>query len=241
MAVSAVALLAGYVLLALGLDRTTSTAAAFISYLLVVIVPLISAVLLRRFPSSGVVAGIVLCVAGLLFLTGGVDDVGAGEWLCLGAAVAFSFHVLLVGEYAPHQDSLRFACGQLLAVGLAAAPVALALDGPSTDGLGWLVASGFVGCVALSLQLVGQRSVSPSRTSLLLMIDPVVAAAGGYWLGERVGWTGMLGCALILLGVGLGELLDRPVNERQDNDRYGSTSDGARSSTLRRGRRSGAR
>ncbi|HMS90440.1 MAG TPA: EamA family transporter [Acidimicrobiales bacterium] len=65
-------LLAGYLLQTEGLRHTTSATSAFITYLLVVLVPLLHSVRTRRPPTGAVVVGVVLSVAGLLLLSGGV-------------------------------------------------------------------------------------------------------------------------------------------------------------------------
>jgi drug/metabolite transporter (DMT)-like permease len=46
------------------------------------------------------------------------------------------------------------------------------------------------------------------------MIEPVLAALGGYLIGERIAPLGFLGAALILIGILASEVpLDRAVNE----------------------------
>ena len=211
------ALFAGYALLTVGLRRTSSTAAAFICYLLVVLVPVLSAILLRRLPSIGVAAGVVLAAAGLFLLAGDGLRLGPGELLVLGCAFAFAVHILLLDRFAGDVDVVRLASFQLLAVGALAFVPALAggqltgLSGGSVLACLFLAAAGVGG---LLLQIVGQRSVGPTRTSLLLMLEPVLAAVGGYAIGERIAPLGFLGAALILIGIVLSELpLDRPVNQ----------------------------
>ena len=210
-----VVLLASYVLLTVGLRSTTSTAAAFITYLLVVIVPVLSAVVLRRLPPPAVAAGVVLATAGLLLLVGDGFRLGAGELLTLGCAVGFAVHILLLDRYAVALDTLRLAAFQLLAVGVGAlVPAALrgelsALSGGALAACAFLAAAGVGGMV---LQVAGQRSVGPTRTSLLLMLEPVLAAVGGYLIGERLPALGFVGAALILVGILVSELpLDRRV------------------------------
>jgi drug/metabolite transporter (DMT)-like permease len=45
------------------------------------------------------------------------------------------------------------------------------------------------------------------------MLEPVLAAVGGYAIGERIAPLGFLGAALILFGIVLSELpLDRRVS-----------------------------
>lgn len=211
------ALFAGYVLLTVGLQETSSTAAAFICYLLVVIVPVLSAVLLRRLPSGPVAVGVVVCTAGLFLLAGDGLRLGTGEVLVLGCAFAFAVHILLLDRFATDVDVVRLAAFQLVAVGLAAlVPAAIGgelagLSGGSVLACLFLAAAGLGG---LLLQIAGQRSVGPTRTSLLLMLEPVLAAVGGYAIGERIAPLGFAGAALILVGIAVSELpLDQRVNE----------------------------
>lgn len=202
------ALLAGYLLLTVGLQSTTSTQAAFITYLLVVIVPVMSALMTRRLPSKALAAGVVLATAGLLLLVGRVE-LGRGELLVLGCAVAFAFHILALGAFADRVDFVRLTAFQLLAVGLGATIPAVALGELRGLSEGALLACGFlaaVGVGGLLLQIAGQRLVGPTRASLLLMLEPVLAAIGGYVIGERLPAIGFVGAGLILGGIVVSEL-----------------------------------
>jgi drug/metabolite transporter (DMT)-like permease len=211
------ALFAGYALLTVGLRETSSTAAAFICYLLVVIVPVLSAVLTRRLPSPPVAGGVVLATAGLFLLAGDGLRLGTGELLVLGCAFAFAVHILLLDRFAADVDVVRLAAFQLTAVGAAALVIALLdgeLDGLSAGSVLACLVLAAAGVGGLLLQIAGQRSVGPTRTSLLLMLEPVLAAVGGYAIGERIAAPGFLGAALILFGIVLSELpLDRAVNQ----------------------------
>lgn len=203
------ALLAGYLFLTVGLQTTTSTAAAFITYLLVVIVPLLSAVVLRRRPPAPVAIGALLATAGLFLLAGDGLRLGAGEALVLGCAFAFAVHILAVGRFAGGLDPVRFTAFQLLAVGAGAAVPAAARAELWQLTTGALVACGVLaaaGVGGLLFQVAGQRTVGPARTSLLLMLEPVLAALGGYVLGERLAPLAFVGAGLILAGILVSEL-----------------------------------
>ena len=80
--------------------------------------------------------------------------------------------------------------------------------------------------LAFVLQVFGQRTVPPTRASLLLLIEPVSAAALSAATGDALSPSQYLGGATILAAVVLSELssgwLDRRVNSREaglDNDR----------------------
>ena len=56
--------------------------------------------------------------------------------------------------------------------------------------------------VAYSLQIVGQKSLEPTTASLIMSLESVFAALGGWWLlGETMTSWELLGCALVFLAV----------------------------------------
>lgn len=222
-AVAGVALAAGYVFQTVGLQYTTSSVSAFLTYLLVVFVPLLSAVLLRRPPLATTVAGVALAVAGLLALTagagtGGGFGIGRGELLSVCCAVAFAVHIVVLGDVAPKHDVTALNCVQFAVVaGLLVVP-GLGAGGYGFPASAWwaaLYTGVVVSALAFALQLYGQRRVSPSRTALVLMLEPVFAALLGWVDGERLGALGAVGAGLILAGILVSELMPGlPLTER---------------------------
>lgn len=203
------ALGAGYIFQTVGLQYTSASTSAFITYLFVAIVPVLAALLLRRTPRRWTVAGVLVCTAGLVLLTGGASGFGLGEALTVGCAVSFAFHVVFLAEQSPRHDPWRLTALQLAIVGGACIVPGAVLDGFAFTTKA-LVAAAFTAiaasAIALGLQTWGQRHVGPSRTSVLLMLEPVAAAILGYLLGERLGLVGWAGAALILGGIVLAEL-----------------------------------
>lgn len=78
--VAGLSLLAGFALQTEGLRYTDSSTSAFITYLLVVLVPLLHALRTRRPPTPAVMVGVVLAVIGLFALSGGVSGFGRGSY-----------------------------------------------------------------------------------------------------------------------------------------------------------------
>src|SRR4051812_8999762 len=79
-ALAGVALAAGYVFQTTGLQYPTSSVSAFLPSLLVVFVPLLSAIVLRRPPRPLTMVGVALAVVGLYLLTEGAGiGFGRGE------------------------------------------------------------------------------------------------------------------------------------------------------------------
>jgi drug/metabolite transporter (DMT)-like permease len=202
------ALLTGYLFQTVGLQYTSSSVSAFVTDLLVVLVPVIAALWLRRLPDAPVVAGVVLATAGLLTLTGGASHLGRGELLTVGCAFAFAVHIVLLSELSPRYDTALLNVVQLAVVGGVCLVIGLFTGGYHFPLRAWLAAA-YTGAaataLAFSLQVWGQRRVGPSRTSLLLMLEPVAAALLGALTGERLGLHGLVGAGLILAGIAVAE------------------------------------
>ncbi len=228
------ALVVGYILQTVGLQYTGSATSAFITYLLVVFVPVLAFVLLRRRPHPITLVGIAVAVVGLVLLTdpGGAGETGGfgrGELLTLGCAVAYAAHVVILGETAHRHDPISLAAIQVTDVGAACAAPAIWLGGYGFPAAAWwaAVATALVAtALAFGLQVFGQRTVPPSRAALLLLIEPVFAGLVASIRGEVFDATQLAGAGLILAAVVLAETvpewLDRRVNSREaglDNDR----------------------
>ena len=209
------ALLVGYLFQTVGLQYTTASVSAFITYLLVVLVPVIASVTLRRPPTPPTVAGVVIATVGLFLLTGKGIALGRGELLTLGCAFSFAVHIVLLAELAPRFDIARLTVVQVALVGGVCLVAGVFIGGYDFTLRAWAAAlytAVAVSALALVLQTWGQKRVGPTRTSLLLMIEPVAAAVLGYVLGERLGVSGVAGAALILAGITVAEL---PVLRRR--------------------------
>jgi drug/metabolite transporter (DMT)-like permease len=222
-----VALLVGYVVQTIGLQYTTPSTSAFITYLLVVFVPVITFVALGRRPHALTLVGLVLAVAGLVLLTGGADvSFGRGELLTLGCAVAFAAHIVILGETAGRHDAIRLTCIQVTLVGvacLAASAISGGLAMPATA----LAAAAFTGVFATALAFYAmvwaQRVVSPSRAALLLLLEPVFAALLGRLTGDPLPASTVAGGALILAAVVVAEVVPPLLATRREARREAGT------------------
>jgi drug/metabolite transporter (DMT)-like permease len=205
------ALLAGYVLQTVGLQYTSPSTSAFITYLLVVFVPLLSFAALHRRPHPLTLVGLVVAVAGLVLLTGGGDgSFGRGELLTLGCAMAFAVHLVIVGETAAHHDAVRYTCVQVTTVGLACLAASLVTGGLAMSGAA-LAAAAFTGVFATALAFFAmvwaQRVVSSSRAALILLLEPVFAALLAVVSGDPLTASAAAGGLLILIAVVVAEVL----------------------------------
>jgi drug/metabolite transporter (DMT)-like permease len=200
----------GYVTQTIGLEHISPSASGFITGLYVAATPGVAWLFGRHRPSPWALAGTVVSVVGLFVLTGGVDGLGRGEWLTIGCALAFAGHIVFIASYTHRLPLVPFTVSQLVVVALVGV-VWLPFDGVGHVSGGAVAGAVYTGLVAsalaFSLQIFGQRSVDPTRSALLLSMEPVFAGAFGYWAGDRLGGQGWTGAAVIVAGTLLAELV----------------------------------
>ena len=207
----------GYLCQTSGLRWTTPSKSAFLTSLCTVMVPVLSALILRRLPRGIEIVGVVLAMAGVYLLTAPASTgaLGRGELLTLACAAAFAGHILVTGHYAGRAGLNAFS---LLQLGTAALFFWAALPWlePLHLRLTWRVAlavllTGVVcTAVAFTVQAWTQRHSSPTRVALIFALEPVSAAATSYlFAGEVLAPLAMLGALLILAGVLAVELKPR--------------------------------
>jgi drug/metabolite transporter (DMT)-like permease len=208
-AVAGILLFAGYTSQTVGLQYTESSTSAFITGLYAVFTPIIEAVVRRRLPPPGVCVGIVVATVGLFFLTGAELALGKGELLTLVCALSFAGWIVYQGAYANRLHTIPFMTVQMAVLAVVSVP-ATAVTGLGELTALALFAAAFTGVacssVALSLQLYGQRRVSPSRAALVLLMEHVFAGIAAYAAGERLGTAKLVGAAVILVGIAIAEV-----------------------------------
>lgn len=206
-------LFGGYAFQTIGLQYTSASKAGFITGLSVVIVPCLSALVLKRAPARQAWLGVILATAGLALLTLERDLVPSrGDLIVLGCAFCFALHITAVSLFAPQTDALALTFVQITAVAVLSGLTMLV-----TANWRWPVpsevfyAAVFTGVLATALAFAIQNNVqtwtSATHTALIFATEPVFAALFGYLLaGERLTTPGIMGCGLILLGMIVAEL-----------------------------------
>jgi drug/metabolite transporter (DMT)-like permease len=218
-------LFAGYITQTIGLQYTESSTSAFITGLYAIFTPVIEAIVRRRLPPLGVCLGIVVATGGLFLLTGAELTFGRGELLTLACAVAFASWIVYQGGYAKRLHAIPFVTVQMAVLAGVSVPFTGATGLGQLTGLA-LFAAAFTGVAcssaALSLQLYGQRRISPSRAALILLTEPVFAGIVGYLAGERLGALKLTGAAIILVGIAISEV----VTGREEEERAVAATSG---------------
>jgi drug/metabolite transporter (DMT)-like permease len=213
-----VGLLAGLILFIaaslqqIGLLYTTAGKAAFITCTYIVLVP-ITGLFLKQRVANSTWFGSVLAVTGLYFLcVKGSFTISYGDLLELVGAFFWTMHILLIDRFSRKVDTLELAFFQfvtcsILSLGVALLWETITLEGILLAGIPILYGGICSVGIAYTLQIIGQKNASPSHAAIILSMETVFAAIGGYLiLDERLGLQELLGCVLMFAGMLLSQM-----------------------------------
>lgn len=196
----------------IGLIYTTAGKAAFITCLYIVLVPIMGIFIKQRI-HLWTWCGSAFAVAGLYFLCVKENfTVSYGDLLELAGAFFWTIHILLIDRFASKVNTLRLAFFQFVTCAAFSLATALWLETITAKGLlqasipilyGGICSVG----IAYTLQIVGQKNASPSHAAIILSMETVFAAIGGYLLiNEHLGLREIAGSVLMLTGMLLSQL-----------------------------------
>jgi drug/metabolite transporter (DMT)-like permease len=193
----------------IGLIYTTASNAGFITGLYVVFLPIFLAFGgSRSIPRPMIWVAALLSALGLYFLsTGGQFQLNRGDILVMVSSAFWALHVILIDWMVQRVEVMQFVAGQYIVCGLASLGLGLYLDPRALQPVlsnWWLLV--YMGVISVglgyTLQAVGQRVAPPADTAIILSMEAVFAALGGWlFLGENLAPLQILGCGIILLGM----------------------------------------
>ena len=198
-----------------GLVYTTPAKSGFVTALYMVIVPLLGLFLGKRVRPLMWLA-LALGLAGMALLCVQADlSVNIGDWFTLGSALLFSLQILAVDRYAANLDAMLLSTLQFATCAVVSGVAAFAFETPRLENL--LACWGSVlyvavcsGAIGYTLQVVGQKYADPALASLLMCLESVFAALGGWvLLGQALMPRELAGCALMLAASVIAQLPDR--------------------------------
>lgn len=196
----------------IGLVYTDPGKAGFLTAMYIVLVPMLGIFVHRR-PGLNAVISVVLALVGLYLLSFmGVTSINVGDLFLIGGALGFAVQILLIDRFAQDLDGLRLNCVQALVVAVLSVPFMLLTEELDMGNIlaCWLPL-GFAGLlsmgVAYSLQIVGQKNLEPTTASLIMSLESVFAALGGWLiLHNTMTPRELCGCGLVFAGVIISQL-----------------------------------
>lgn len=195
-----------------GVVFTTAGKAGFITSLYVVLVPVLGLVVGHR-AGRRIWLGVGLSAVGLYLLSAqGLVGIALGDGLVLIGAVLWAVHVLVIGHLARNVPPLELAVTQFMVVACLSLCGALLFETVAwaeirAAAVPILYAGIMSVAVAYTLQVVAQVRAQPAPAALILSLESVFAAVGGWLiLAEGLSRRALLGCALMLAGVLVSQL-----------------------------------
>ncbi len=197
-----------------GITLNPSTAkAGFLTAMYVVLVPVFGLALGRR-GSPRLWLSMVIAVGGLylLCMKNGFGNIEASDWVLLLCAVLFSFQIMAVNYYGPQVDGVRLSLRQFFVVAVESTVFALLLEQPTpaefvANAVPLLYCGVMSSGVAYTLQILGQKDLNPAVASLIMCLESVFSALGGWLLlNQNLSVREVAGCVLIFAAVVLAQL-----------------------------------
>ena len=216
-AICGCALFAASSLQQIGLIYTDAGKAGFITAMYIVLVPVLRLFLGKKIPKTAFLS-VILAVVGLYLLSCmGVSQINVGDICLMFCALAFAVQINCVGHFSKGQDGFRMNCVQSLTVALLSIPFVVFTE---TVDVSNVLACWFPLCfagalsmgLAYSLQIIGQQHLEPTTAALIMSLESVFAALGGWWLLEErmTGWE-LLGCGLVFAAVILSQFPTKKI------------------------------
>lgn len=195
-----------------GIQYTTAGKAGFITGLYIVIVPIIG-LFFKQYTRKETWIGCALALVGL-YLLSVTDDLtlGYGDTLILVSALFWAGHVLVIAKFSPKVSPIALSVVQFSICALLSLIVALFTE--TIDKNNVLLAGEsilFTGIlsvgIAYTLQVVAQQDAHPAHAAIILSLEALFAAIGGWLLlNEVLSLKAQIGCTLMLTGMVISQI-----------------------------------
>ncbi len=212
-------LVAATLLQQIGLVTTSTAKSGFITALYIVIVPILGLFIGKK-PQITILLGVAMSLVGLYFLC--MKDalrIDPGDLLTFFSAIVFALHILVIDRFGGNLDSVKLSAVQFLFAAVCSGILAFTLETPAFENFAacWtsvVYVAVFSGALGYTLQIAGQKSTDPTIASLIMCLESVFAAVGGWiLLDQRLSVHEMLGCAL-MLGASIVALIPLPAKTK---------------------------
>jgi drug/metabolite transporter (DMT)-like permease len=197
-----------------GLAHTPASVSGFITGTYVVATPLFAAVLLRTRITRVTWLAVALAMGGLAVLSLSGLSVGFGQAITFVAALLYALHIVGLGAWSDAREAIGMAIVQLVMITLVAfvatAPDGIVLPTTTGDWVSVVYMALFAGALAMVAQTWAQAHLAPTRTAIIMSMEPVFAALFAVLLGgESATGRMLLGGLMVLTAMVVVELAPR--------------------------------
>ena len=193
----------------------------FITALYMVIVALIGLFTGKRpHPLVFLATGVALVGMWFLCVPEGFDNVYLGDVLVFACAIGYALHIVVIDRYT-HVDGVRLSRVQLVTSGALSLACMVLFEHPELSlVMAAIVPILYAGVcsdgIAYTFQIIAQQTTDPTVASILMSLESVFAALGGWLvLSEALSPIELAGCVLVFVAVILAQVPDFIENARR--------------------------
>lgn len=197
-----------------GLAHTDASVSGFVTGMYVVLTPVLASVILRTRINALTWAAVALATVGLGVLTLSGLSIGYGETITFIAAALYALHIVGLGAWSTPEQAMGMTTLQMIVIAalclISSAPGGIVLPQRTGDWLSVVYMAVVVGAIGLLAQTWAQAHLPPTRSAIIMAMEPVFASLFAIWLGgEQVTSRLLLGGAMVLVAMIAVELPSR--------------------------------
>lgn len=201
----------------IGIQYTTVGKSGFIMGLYIILVPIFGYLFFHKTLSFMNVISVLLATMGFYLLTiGNSLSINVGDVLMLLSSGLFAIDILLVSYYSNQIDGILLSFQQFV-LSACISGVMMVFEPfrfqSIYEAMPAIFYVGTISCgVGYTLQILGQKNCNEVLASLLLSLESVFAAIGGWILfDESLKQRELIGCVIILIAIVLAEFTGRRI------------------------------
>jgi drug/metabolite transporter (DMT)-like permease len=201
-----------------GLAHTPASVSGFVTGLYVVFTPLLAAAILRTRIPPVTWGAVLLATVGLGVLALNGLSIGYGELITLASAVLYALHIVGLGAWSNARDALGMTLLQMIVIAsictVSTVHDGIVLPDRTSDWVSVLYMALVVGALGLYVQTWAQAHLPPTRSAIMMSMEPVFASFFAVWLGgEDLTARLLIGGTMVLVAMLTVELAPRRVVE----------------------------
>ncbi len=206
-----------YAFQTVALQYSKASVVGFLTGLNVVMVPIMSAVIIKKVPSIYSQIGVFLALIGVALMSlHGEFSISPGDSLAIICAFFVSVHILMTDKFSRKYDTYLLTTIEIIVLAIlstftsmAKEPYLIPQHFSSYLIVSLLITSVFATVYAFVIQTTMQQYTTPTKTALIFTMEPVMSVIFGYTLGgEILTLKGYIGSLTIFIGLIIAELGD---------------------------------
>lgn len=206
-------------------EGTDAGKAAFITALYVVIVPIMSTFLGKKPPIPSIISIPIAVLGFYLLCINSSLSFEVSDILVLVCAIIFAVHIIAVDRLSADCDGVRMSLVQFAVAFVLNFILALIFEhGVKVEALlealpSLLFLGVFSSGIAYTMQIIGQKEVDPTISSMILSLESVFGVIGAaIILGERMEIREYIGCGIVFFAIILAQIDPGSIKERVNKE-----------------------